>query len=228
MINISDILYILVLGIQTSISPCPLAANIAAISYISKNCQRKKMIFLSGIAYTMGRMSTYIFLGFVLVSSAESIPTISLFLQKYINQITGPILILIGLFLIEIIPLKINISLISDKLQKALGSRGVIGAYLLGVLFALSFCPISAAFFFGSTIAISLKNNSAVILPSVYGLGTALPVVLFSFLLSFSAHKIANTYNFLRKFEKYARIFSGAIFILAGIYYLLSYNFNLI
>jgi cytochrome c-type biogenesis protein len=214
------------LGILTSISPCPLATNIAAISFIDRRIGRTRVVFLTGLVYTLGRMLTYAILGILIVTSVLSIPQLSYILQKYINKILGPVLILVGMILLELIQINISGSALSAKMQKRAESLGIWGAGLLGIVFALSFCPISAALFFGSLIPLSVKCNSTVVLPALYGIGTALPVLLFAVLLALGAKSLGKAFDKLTQIELWIRRITGAIFILIGIYYCLAYIFN--
>jgi len=216
------------LGILTSISPCPLATNIAAISYIGRKVGNSRQVFLTGLLYTIGRTLTYLALAFVLVASLLSVPQISLFLQKYMYLVLGPILIIVGMFLLGLIQLNTGGSGVSDGLRKRVDAMGVWGALLLGVVFALSFCPTSAALFFGSLVPLSLKVNSSLALPAVYGVGTALPVAVFAVLLATSAQSVGRAYNVLAKIEWWARMLTGWIFVLVGIYFSLKYVFQVI
>jgi cytochrome c biogenesis protein CcdA len=215
------------LGVLTSISPCPMATNIAAVTFIGKRVTRPSLVLTSGLVYTLGRMISYIGLGAVIVWSILAIPEVALFLQKYMNRFLGPILILAGLFLLGAIPLKIRGFGVSDGLQKKVEKSGLLGAGLLGILFALSFCPISAALYFGSLIPLAIDHRSAVLMPGIYGVGTALPVVAFSILIAFGARFVGSAFNRLTRFEFWARRVTGVIFLLVGLYYILIYIFGL-
>jgi cytochrome c-type biogenesis protein len=214
------------LGVLTSISPCPMATNIAAVTFIGKRVSRPSMVLTSGLIYTLGRMISYIALGVIIVASLLAIPEVALFLQKYMNKILGPVLILAGLFLLGVLRFKIPGVGISDKLQRRIGKSGLLGAGLLGLLFALSFCPISAAIYFGSLIPLAVDHRSAVLMPGIYGVGTALPVVAFSILIAFGARFVGAAFNRMTKFEFWARRITGVIFLLVGIYYILIYFFG--
>ncbi|MCK4905581.1 sulfite exporter TauE/SafE family protein [bacterium] len=211
------------LGILTSISPCPLATNIAAVSFLSKKINHPRMVLWSGLAYTLGRMTAYAVLGVIIISSLANVPAVANFLQKYMNKILGPILIIVGLFLLGILKLDfLNFSISSEKHNK-LAEMGIFGSFTLGAVFALSFCPISAALFFGSLIPLALNNNFGIVLPFLYGIGTGLPVIIFAIGISFGIHSIAHWFNKLTKLEIYMRKVTGVIFILVGIYFLWSH-----
>lgn len=214
------------LGILTSISPCPLATNIAAITYIGKRVDRPRMVLLSGLMYTVGRMVTYIALGVLVVTSVLSIPDVALFLQRNMNKFLGPVLILVGILLLEIFSFKFPGGGISDKLTKRIENWGVWGAGVMGLLFALSFCPVSAALFFGSLIPLAVDHQSSVMMPTVYGIGTALPVVLFAGLIAQGARFVGSVFNKISIFEKWARKITAVVFILMGAYLVAVYLFD--
>ncbi len=216
------------LGILTSISPCPLATNIAAISYIGKRVQRPVMVMSTGLLYTAGRSAAYLILGVLIVSSALSTPVLARFLQKYMNEILGPILIITGLFLLEVLRFSFHGMNLGGRMQEKADQWGPWGALPLGFVFALSFCPVSAALFFGSLIPLALKSSSGLIIPSMYGIGTALPVFIFAVLIALGARSIGNVFNKVTQIEKWARFITGMIFICVGIYFCLVYIFRLI
>jgi len=211
------------LGILTAISPCPLATNIVAISFLSKKIGHPKIVFLSGLFYTLGRMFSYAGLGFIIISSLLSVPATANFLQKYMNKAFGPILILTGLFLLEIFKFKMPAFSLSEKYQNKLAGGGVAGAFVLGLIFALVFCPVSAALFFGSLIPLALKSELGVTLPFIYGIATGLPVLLFAFVIALGITSLSRWFNRLSRLEYYMRKITAIIFIIAGIYYILIY-----
>jgi cytochrome c-type biogenesis protein len=215
------------LGILTSISPCPLATNIAAISYIGRQAGRTSKTVLSGLFYTLGRMLAYLALGFLAVQGILSIPGLSNFLQKYLNLALGPLLILVGLILLGLFSFTSGGIVAGKKTELLAQKGGLLGALALGLLFALSLCPVSAALFFGSLIPLSLQHNSHLLLPSIFGIGTGLPVIVFAFLFAFGTQVVAKTFHRLSRIEKWLRYLTGVVFILVGIYYSLIYIFKL-
>lgn len=211
------------LGILTSISPCPLASNIAAVSYVSRHAEDPRRVLLVGLAYSIGRAVTYVLVGWVVVASMLSIPSVSFFLQQRMNQVLGPLLILIGIGILGWIPLRLPSTGFSDALRQRIAGRGVIGAGALGVLFALSFCPVSAGLFFGALIPLAISTHSRVVLPTVYGLGTGLPVVVFAVLIALGARGVATVFYALTGFERVARMVTGVVFIGAGGYLVITH-----
>jgi cytochrome c-type biogenesis protein len=237
----------LYLGVLTSISPCPLATNLAAISYVGRKVGDSRSVMIAGMLYTLGRCLLYLALAVLLTATALSIPTVSVFLQKYMHLVLGPIFLLLGMFLVGLVTTNLGGAGMSEGMQKRIDTMGVWGALPLGALFAVSFCPTSAAWFFGlialimgseagaitalmTKIGISLPEASlpggTLILPIIYGIGTALPVMVVAFLLAYSAQSLGKAYNRLSKVEWWARQATGWIFILAGAYFSLKYVFD--
>ncbi len=205
------------LGILTSISPCPLATNIAAISYIGRRVDSTRYVLLAGLLYTVGRVVAYVGLAFLLVSTALSVPGVSLFLQKYMHLLLGPMLIVVGMILVGLFQIGVGGGGISESLRKRIDTLGIGGALILGVVFALAFCPTSAALFFGNVMA-ALKAGSSIALPMLYGIGTALPVIVFAFLLAVGSQKLGSAFNAVGKIEWWARMLTGSVFLVIGIW----------
>ena len=214
------------LGILTSISPCPLATNVAAMSFVGKDLGSPARVMLTGALYTVGRSAAYAGLAWLLIASLFAIYDVSFFLQRYMNKALGPILILTGILLLEVIPISFTKSCVTAGIEKKLRASGLAGAGLLGVVFALSFCPVSAALFFGSLIPLAVQHNSAVMLPSAYGIGTGLPVFVFAVLIALGSQRVGKAFNKLARFEKWARRITAVIFIVIGIKFCLNYIFG--
>jgi cytochrome c biogenesis protein CcdA len=207
------------LGILTSISPCPLASNVAAISFLSKKITHPALVLISGLAYTLGRMVSYVVLGWIIISSLLSVPQVAQFLQKYMGKALGPLLILTGLILLEIITIRLPGLSLSQKHHNKLAESGAPGAFLLGFIFALAFCPISAALYFGSLIPLAINSKSGIVLPFIYGIGTGLPVLVFALAIALGVTSLSHWFNKITRLEYYTRKITGVIFILVGLYY---------
>ncbi len=215
------------LGILTAISPCPLATNIAAISYIGRRLESPKRVLLTGILYTLGRTATYVALGILLAASILSMSAVSHFLEKYLNRALGPILVVAGMFLIGLLGFTSSGPGVSAKMQRRFESGGLWGAGFLGMLFALSFCPVSAAIFFGSLIPLAVARHSSLAIPAIYGIATGLPVLVFAVLIATGARRVGTAFNRLAAIELWARRITGAAFILVGVLYSLTYIFGI-
>jgi cytochrome c-type biogenesis protein len=215
------------LGILTSISPCPLATNLAAISYIGRRVDRPQAVLWAGLLYTVGRMAAYLALAVVLVVTTLSIAELSRNLSHYMNQLLGPAMIVFGMALLGLISFGSVGPGMSDKIKNRIDRLGLGGALVLGLLFALSFCPTSAALFL-SLYGLAVKVDSKIVLPLVYGVGTAVPVIIFSFILAKSAESLGRAYKVLGHIERWARMITGTLFILIGIWFSLRYIFGVV
>ncbi len=206
-------------GILTSISPCPLAANIAAVSYIGKNIETKTTSLLSGIFYAVGRVIVYMGISIAVVGAFAQVPALSMFLQTKVNLVLGPLLLVTGLILLNIVRLSFGNNRHSEKAERLAKKGSLLSSVLIGALFALAFCPVSAALFFGSMLPIALKLKSTILIPSLYGVGTALPVIAFAILIATGANYVGTVFNKITQIEWWARRVTGIIFIGVGIYF---------
>ncbi|MFA5025482.1 MAG: aromatic aminobenezylarsenical efflux permease ArsG family transporter [Candidatus Shapirobacteria bacterium] len=208
------------IGIMTSISPCPLATNITAIAYISKDIKTTKNTLLNGLFYTLGRGISYTLLATLIYFGLSSFKISSIF-QGWGDKVLGPVLIVIGLVMTDVI--KINLKTNNSKIEEIklwLSKKGYLGSLLLGMLFALAFCPYSGVLFFGVLIPMVLKSNESLLLPPLFALGTGLPVIIFSFIIAYSAKRISLVFAKVSQIEKIIRKIVAIIFVGVGIYYL--------
>ena len=216
------------LGILTSISPCPLSTNIAAVSYVGRRVGSRRLVLLSGALYTAGRSLVYLVLGAASVWSLMSMVSVSSFLQGTFPRLLGPILIALGLLLLGVFEFTLPSMGVSDKLQNRVDRAGVWGAGLLGVIFALAFCPVSAGLFFGGLVPLAVERSSPLMLPLVYGVGTALPVAFFAVLLAVGAGWLGTALDRVQVFEVWARRVTAVVFVGVGIYETLRSTLHLI
>jgi cytochrome c biogenesis protein CcdA len=214
------VLSALFLGLLAAISPCPMATNIAAIAYVSRRVTDRRYAVMTATLYTLGRMISYSVLGILIIMAGLEIPGLASFLQDFGEEILGPLLIIVGLIMLNIN--RLSFSLGGGKLSSIGGKvadLGMIGGLLLGILFALAFCPYSAVLFFGVLIPLALKTTGGVTLPAVFAIGTGLPVLVFGMLLSIGVSRVSTWLNALTRAEKIIRVVVSIIFIGIGIYY---------
>lgn len=206
------------LGILTSISPCPLATNIAAVSYVGRRVGSTRAVLLTGALYTAGRTLAYVVLGAAAVWSLMSVVAVSSFLQGGFHRALGPLLIAVGLLLLGVFTLELPGLAVSERLQARVDRWGVWSAGVLGILFALSFCPVSAGLFFGSLVPLAAEQSSPLLLPTLYGIGTAIPVAVFAILLALGASWLGRALDRLQSLELWARRATAVVFIAVGVY----------
>ena len=209
------------LGLLTAIAPCPLASNISATAFIAKTINSRKKVLLSGLLYTLGRMFSYTCIGAIIYFGANTFQIAKLF-QGNGEKFIGFVLVILGFIMLDIIKLNFIkggdwIEKLSDKFK----TKGLLGAFLLGALFALAFCPYSGALFFGMLIPMTIKSGLA--MPILFSIGTGLPVILFAFVIAFSMEKLGMYFKAITKIEKIMRILAGVTFILTGLYYINTY-----
>ncbi|PLX03784.1 MAG: cytochrome C biogenesis protein [Marinilabiliales bacterium] len=210
-----------VLGLMTAISPCPLATNITAIGYLGRDINNKNKVFINGLVYTLGRAITYTVIGLIFFFGADQFE-ISGFIQQWGEKILGPLLIIVGLFMLGIFKISIpGLDRFNEKME-ANAKTGYFGVLLLGIVFALAFCPYSGVLYFGMLIPITISSAKGLYLPLVFAVATGIPVIIFAWLLAFSIGSLSNIYNKMKLIEIWFRKIVAIVFILVGIYYILS------
>lgn len=208
------------LGLMTAISPCPLATNITAIGFISRDLENRNRVFFNGLFYTLGRAITYTLLAVVIFLGADQFK-FSGFFQQYGEKIIGPLLVLIGLFMIDFIKIRFPIfGRLSEKMENRKSWR-FIDALLLGVVFALAFCPYSGVLYFGILIPMTISGTSGLYLPLVFALATGIPVILFAWILAYTVSGVGGLYNKIKIFELWFRRVIAIAFIVVGVYYII-------
>lgn len=216
------------LGLLTAISPCLMATNVAAITFLARRIDHPKFVLLSGLVYVLGQSLAFVLLAMVLISSLLSVPLVSLWLQNYMFRLLGPIMILCAMFLLELMSFQFG----SGKLKAAVQSRaskgGLLAAALLGIVFAMSFCPTTAALFFGSLIPLAIAQHSSLLLPLAYALGVALPVTVFSVVIAATAHKVVSVFSQFSRVDRWARQGTGIVFLVVGIYFTLAFTLEIL
>jgi len=210
----------LVLGFMTSISPCPLATNITAIGFISKDIDNRNRVFINGLLYTLGRAITYTAIALVLYLGADQFK-FSGFFQQYGEKILGPLLIIIGLFMLDVIKLKFpGMNGLTSKMENK--SRwSYFDAILLGMLFALAFCPYSGVLYFGMLVPMTISSASGLYLPVLFAIATGIPVIIVSWILAYTLSGIGGFYNKIKSFEIWFRRVIAILFIIVGVYYII-------
>jgi cytochrome c-type biogenesis protein len=215
----------LILGLMTAISPCPLATNITAIGFISKDIENRKRIFLNGLWYTLGRAFSYTALGVILYFGASTFKIAKLF-QANGEKFLDPLLILVGILMLDFIKIKFpGLGKMGSKMENRKRKSNWWSAFLLGVVFALAFCPYSGVLYFGMLIPMTISSASGLYLPFVFAVATGLPVIIVAYLLAFSLSSVGGFYNKVKIFEKWFRRVVAVIFILVGFYYMYIFYF---
>lgn len=212
----------LILGLMTAISPCPLATNISAIGFISRDIDHRKRVFANGLIYTLGRAISYTGLALIIFFGASQM-NISRLFQGWGEKLLAPLLIIIGLLMLDVLKIKFpSFAGLTEKIGNE-GKGSYWSTLLLGVVFALAFCPYSGVLYFAMLIPLTVSSASGLYLPVVFALATGLPVIIFAWLLAYSVGSVGRLYNHIKIFELWFRRVVALLFIGVGIYYLLKF-----
>jgi len=214
----------LVLGLMTAISPCPLATNITAIGFIGRDIENRNRVFYNGLIYTLGRAVSYTLLAIIIFLGADLFAVSGIF-QRYGAKILGPVLILIGLFMLGILKIRFpGMNNLTRHFEKS-ETKSYRDVFMLGILFALAFCPYSGVLFFGMLMPVTITSTSGLYLPVVFAVATGLPVILFAWLIAYAVSGVGSFYNRIKTFEIWFRRIISLLFIGVGLYYLFTVNF---
>lgn len=214
----------LLLGLMTAISPCPLATNITAIGFISKDLKNRNRVFLNGLYYTAGRAITYTIIALVIFFGVDQFK-FSGFLQQKGEQLIGPFLLIIGVLMLDLFKIRFpGTGNFSETMEKRKSWR-FIDAVLLGMVFALAFCPYSGVLYFGVLLPMTISSPSGLYLPIVFALATGIPVIIFAWFLAYSVSGLGGIYNKVKAFEFWFRKFIAVLFITTAIYYIIRIYF---
>lgn len=207
------------LGLMTAISPCPLATNITETAYLSRNFENRRTVLLSGVLYSLGRAFSYVAIGAIVYAGVSKFEVARLF-QQYGERLLIPLLILTGLMMLGVLPLGwLGAGRLTERWSERFKHQGLLGATLLGAIFALVFCPYSGALYFGMLMPLTLSQPAGLWLPFVFALGTGLPVLLFAYLVAFSFGQVGRYFRVVQRLEKGMRYVAGSVFVLTGLYY---------
>lgn len=213
-----------VLGLMTAISPCPLATNITAIGFISKDVENQKKVFFNGLVYTSGRALSYTLLAVIIFIGADQFK-LSGWFQQYGEKFIGPLLIVIGLLMLDVLKIKFpGLNSFTKRFQEN-GTSSNWDVLLLGVLFALAFCPYSGVLYFGMLLPMTIGSASGLYLPVIFAIATGIPVIVFAWLIAYTVSGVGKLYNKLKNFEIWFRRVISVLFIGIGTYYVIAVYF---
>jgi len=216
----------LLLGLMTAISPCPLATNITAIGFIGKDLGNRNRVFVNGLVYTLGRAVAYTLLAIIIFLGADQFALSGLF-QRYGEKFIGPLLVLIGLFMLDILKMKFpGLGKLGQHFEEK-GTHSYLDVLLLGIVFALAFCPYSGVLYFGMLIPMTIGSASGLYLPVIFAVATGIPVIIFAWLLAYTVSGVGKWYNRIKSLEHWFRRIISVIFIVVGIYYILTTYFGI-
>ena len=225
--NLADSLNIpiasaLLFGLIGSTAPCQLSSSAATLAFLSRGAADPRKVWAQTLAYVAGKMTVYLIVGGVMVMlglqlnqiSQTAIPVIGL-----ARRAMGPLLIIVGLFMLGLLNIQLSVGArLSTWLDKKVGrQRGILPAYLMGIAFSFAFCPTLFWLFFGLTIPLAIASTGGIVLPAVFAIGTALPIIGLAALMASGA---INLSQFLKRFKAadvWIQRATGIIFILIGL-----------
>lgn len=211
------------LGLMTAISPCPLATNITATAYLSRDLTNRKQVFLNGLCYTLGRIVSYTGLGLIFYFGASQF-RVARALQNVGGFWLGVALVVAGFFMLDVVRLRIPLfEQFAPQIDDSRPRKGYWNAFLLGMAFALAFCPFSGVLYFGILIPMTIASPSGLLLPPLFAVATGLPVIIIAYLLAFSMSNIGRFYNSIKSIEQVFKRLVAVVFMLVGIYYIITY-----
>ncbi len=206
------------LGLVTSISPCPLATNLAAVAFLARRMDSRLMAVAGALTYALGRACIYLLIGLLINWGLASAPALSSTLQRAIGPFVGPMLILVGLVLLGWLSLPVDFGFKNQGAAVTLSRCGLLGEFVLGALFALTFCPVSAALFFGALLPMAIAQSPAWPLFATFGIGTALPVGILAVLLALGAGAAQKVMQSIQGGQAKIRAVSGGGIVLVGVW----------
>jgi cytochrome c-type biogenesis protein len=206
----------LLLGLLMAIAPCPMTINVTAMGYIGKDLTRPRKIFINGLFYTLGTITSYTGLALILYFGADQF-RISSFFQQYSEYIIGPLLLLIGVYMLGLFRIDLpGFSRLTGRFRNRKSFRAW-DSFLIGLVFALAFCPYSGVLYFGMLMPLVLTTSSPW-LPLVFSLAAGIPIVIFAWLLAFTVSGVGKLFNRLKTIEFWFRKVVALLFIGIGIY----------
>jgi len=206
------------IGLLTAVSPCPLATNVAAVAYLARHAHDRRRALLAGGLFALGRAAVYVVLAALLVASLLSSSAVSDVLQRHGHLLVGPLLVVIGMVLLDLLRLPVRGGGALARAGERLRDRGPWGAFALGAVLALAFCPVSAALYFGALVPLAVRASSPVLLPALFGVATAAPVVAFAWVLTAGVRRVGASFRRVRGFERFLRPATGAVFVAIGVF----------
>lgn len=219
--SFTDIFGVLWLGILLSVSPCPFLCNIVSVSYIAQQSPENFAALKASLLFALGRTLGYVLITSVIVTCGLKIPLLARFLTNHMEHICALLFILGGIILLNILPIpSFKLELAQEKREHLVKNLKIWSSFPLGILLALNFCPISAGLFFGSLIPIAMYKKSPLLIPSIFGIGTSILVVIIGCLLAKGLDFIGNFHEQTKKIEKPAQTVTGIILLVVGLWML--------
>lgn len=214
-----QVLTALLLGFLMILDPCTLFTSIAAIGYIDKEIANKRKVLTNGLMFVLGKLVTYVLVAIPFLMGAQTAGVQHL-LEHWGEPLLAAFMLICGVLLLfsghhhhE------HDHGLTRWLTNADSRSSWLWSFMLGIFFAIAFCPHRLVYFFTMIdIAITLPPSWNWLLPVVFGLGTGLPIMLIAWLISYSAISANALTARLQSVEKWIRYISAVLFIGFGLY----------
>jgi len=206
-------------GLLTTFHPCPLTTNVASVSMLIGSSSRGRKRGFTLFYFISGYLFSYLILAVFLSSGSLSIPIISNILQVVVNYFIGPILVLTGMLMADLLNLN---RLYRGRILSNISSMNWSGfsAFPFGLMIAISFCPATASIFFGILVPLSVDHDQRILFPLLYAAGASVSLITISALLVQGVNLTKNRYivNYLPRISGWIIILIGIILSLQRVY----------
>ena len=207
------VLSALLLGLLGSTAPCQLSTNFSALGLFTQKISNKKECLSAAFSFTLGKIIVYTLIGSLTILLGIKLNQAAIPIAQIVRKALGPLMLIVGLYLLGLF--KMNLSLFTS-LERNM-TRHIPNIKNIGVVYSLAFCPTLFWLFFGIVIPLGVSTRGGIILPGIFAIGTAIPLLVITLLI---AYGIGTTKLFTRNVARINAILQkvvGVVFILVGI-----------
>jgi len=207
----------LLFGLLGATSPCQLTTGASALAYVARVAGDRRALAANALAYLLGKALVYTVVGVAVILAGQQLAQLSIPVIIVARKVLGPLMILLGLFLLGLVPLRFSPGHGLAAWLEARAGASAGGAFLLGAAFAFAFCPTLFLLFFGLTIPLALGSPLGVAYPGVFALGTTLPLLGLAALLAVGRGASKRYLSTTRRFARWLRPAAAVVLVLAGL-----------
>lgn len=208
---------VLIFGLIGATSPCQLTTNASALAYLARGAGDRRAVAGSALAYLCGKAFVYTVLGLAVILAGRQLAQSSIPVIVIARKVPGPLMILLGLYLVGLVPLRLSLGQGLAGWLEARAGSGSSGAFLLGTAFSFAFCPTLFLLFFGLTIPLALSSPAGVAYPAVFAFGTTLPLLGLAGLLVGGVGATKGYLAGARRVDAWLRPAAAIVLVLAGL-----------
>ncbi|MGV8980629.1 urease accessory protein UreH domain-containing protein [Clostridium sp.] len=222
------LLGVFLIGILGSTAPCQLTTNLGAIGFITKEGSSNKRLLKNALWYSIGKLTIFLLYGIFIILFKVNIQRSSIPFFTLFRKLMGPAVIIIGFYILGILNLKGSIgnSFISNIGNFTRKFKLFNSSFIMGLIFSLAFCPTLFWLFFGIIVPLSFKSPFGIIYPSIFALGTLMPMFLMLLLIFVGKTNLKSNTKKFSKVQKIVKIFGGLLLIIFGLIDSFIYWFN--